>query len=183
MHTRIDNGCNVSFANGERSGWTLEADETIEGDLFLSRGTLDLNGHKLTVTGNLVQSGGTVLVNGGELEVQGDYRVQSLSGNTYGNSTGVLNMTNEADTVRVLGSFVMQSTADHREKLTAGTLEVGGNLTQLDGGSDYNFYTSGNHTVILNGSKKQTVSIYDNGKNYSRINNLKITNTSTEGVD
>ena len=71
-----------------------------------------------------------MLVNGGELEVQGDYRVQSLSGSTYGNSTGVLNMTNEADTVRVLGSFVMQSTADHREKLTAGTLEIGGDLVQ-----------------------------------------------------
>ena len=184
INSLIDNGCNTSFANGERSGWTLEADETIEGDLFLSRGTLDLNGHKLTVTGNLIQSGGTVLANGGELEVQGDYRVQSLSGSTYGNSTGVLNMTNEADTVRVLGSFVMQSTVNHSDKLTAGILEIGGDLTQLDGGSDYNFYTSGTHTVVLNGTGKQTVSIYDNySTGYSRINNLKITNTSTEGVE
>ena len=183
INNLIDNGCNVSFANGERSGWTLEADETIEGDLFLSRGVLDLNGHKLTVTGNLVHSGGTVLVNGGELEVQGDYRVQSLSGSTYGNSTGVLNMTNEADTVKVLGNFVMQSTASHKDKLSAGTLEIGGNLTQLSGGSYYNFYTSGTHTVILNGNEKQTVSIYNNSKDYSRINNLKISNTSAEGVD
>ena len=183
INSLVDNGCNTSFANGERSGWTLEADETIEGDLFLSRGTLDLNGHKLTVTGNLVQSGGTVLANGGELEVQGDYRVQSLSGSTYGNSTGVLNMTNEADTVRVLGSFVMQSTVNHSDKLTAGTLEIGGDLTQNSEANGYNFCTSGTHTVMLNGSKKQTVSIYDNGKNYSRINNLKITNASNEGID
>ena len=48
----------------------MESDETIEGDLFLARGTLDLNGHKLTVTGNLIHSGGTVLVNGGELGFQ-----------------------------------------------------------------------------------------------------------------
>ena len=183
INNLIDNGCNTSFANGERSGWTLEADETIEGDLFLSRGTLDLNGHKLTVTGNLVQSGGTVLANGGELEVQGDYRVQSLSGSTYGNSTGVLNMTKEADTVRVLGSFVMQSTVNHSDKLTAGTLEIGGDLTQNSGANGYNFCTSGTHTIVLNGSEKQSVSIYDNGKNYSRINNLKITNTSSEGID
>ena len=178
----IDNGCNVTFANGERSGWTLEDDETIEGDLFLSRGILDLNGHKLTVTGDLVHSGGTVLVNGGELEVLGDYRVQSLNGSKYENSTGVLNMTNEADIVRVFGSFVMQSTASHQDKLTAGTLEVGGDLLQL-GGSYYNFYTSGTHTVMLNGKSKQSVNISNNSKNYSRINNLKITNTSSEGID
>ncbi len=40
----LGNGCNVSFANGERSGWTLEEDETIDGDLNLSKGTLDLFG-------------------------------------------------------------------------------------------------------------------------------------------
>ena len=177
-----DNGCNVTFANGERSGWTLEDNETIEGDLFLSRGILDLNGHKLTITGNLVHSGGTVLVNGGELEVLGDYRVQSLNGTNYTNSTGVLNMTNEADTVRVLGSFVMQSTASHQDKLTAGTLEVSGDFSQL-GGSYYNFYASGAHTVMLNGKSKQSVNISNNSKDYSRINNLKIANTSSEGVD
>jgi len=178
----IDNGCNVSFANGERSGWTLEADETIEGDVNLARGTLDLNGHKLTITGNLVHSGGTVLVNGGELEVQGDYRVQALNGTNYTNSTGVLNMTNEADTVRVMGQFVMQSTASHSGKLTAGTLEIGGNLTQA-GANAYNFCTSGNHTVVLNGTEKQTVSISSNSRDYSRFNNLKITNTSDSGVN
>ena len=179
----IDNGCNASFANGERSGWVLEADETIEGDLFLSRGTLDLNGHKLVVTGDLVQSGGIVLVNGGELEVQGDYRVQSLNGSTYGNSTGVLNMTNEADTVKVLGSFVMQSTADHGEKLTAGTLEIGGDLVQNNGANRYSFHTTGTHTVVLNGTQKQTVNIYNNSKENSRLNDLRIANTSAEGID
>lgn len=179
----IDNGCNISFANGERSGWTLEEDEVIEGDLNISRGTLDLNGHKLTVTGSLIHSGGTVLVNGGELEVQGDYRVQALNGTSYSNSTGILNMTNEADTVRVMGDFVMQSTVSHSGKLTAGTLEIGGNLTQIGGVNGYNFCTSGSHTVILNGTEKQSVSIWDNGKAYSRITDLKITNTSAEGVD
>ncbi|MDE6592071.1 MAG: PKD domain-containing protein [Oscillospiraceae bacterium] len=179
----IDNDCNVNFANGERSGWTLEQDETIEGDLNLARGTLDLNGHKLTIKGNLIHSGGTLLVNGGELEVEGDYRLQAIDGTNYINSTGVLNMTNEADTVRVFGEFVMQSTASHSEMLTAGTLEIGGNLTQNGGANGYNFCTSGSHTVVLNGTEKQSVSIADNRKDYSRINNLKITNTSADGVD
>ena len=179
----IDNGCNVSFANGERSGWTLEKDEVITGDVNLARGTLDLNGHKLTITGNLIHSGGTILVNGGELEVQGDYRVQALNGTNYTTSTGILDMTNEADTVKVLGDFVMQSTQSHKGKLTAGTLEVGGNLTELSGGSYQNFYTSDAHTVILNGEKKQTVKIANNSQSNSRINSLKILNTSVEGVD
>ena len=123
-----------------------------------------------------------MLVNGGELEVLGDYRVQSLNGTNYTNSTGVLNMTNEADTVRVLGSFVMQSTVSHQDKLTAGTLEVGRDLLQI-GGSYYNFYASGTHTVMLNGKSNQSVNVMNNNKSYSRINNLKITNTSSEGVD
>lgn len=179
----LDNGCNVSFANGERSGWTLEEDETIDGDLNLSRGTLDLNGHKLTITGNLIQSGGDVLVNGGELEVQGSYRVQALNGSKYTTSPGTLTMKNDSDTVKVGGDFVMQSTKSHSGLLSAGMLEIGGNLTQLSGGSSYNFCTSGTHTVVLNGAEKQTINIYDNYKDYSRIANLKIQNTSAEGVD
>ena len=179
----LDNGCNVSFANGERSGWTLEEDETIDGDLNLSRGTLDLNGHRLTVTGNLIQSGGNVLVNGGELDVQGDYRVQALNGGKYTVSPGTLTMKNDSDTVKVGGEFVMQSTKSHSELLSAGTLEIGGDLTQLSGGSSYNLCTSGTHTVVLNGSEKQTISIANNDKKYSRIANLKIENNSSEGVD
>ncbi len=179
----LDNGCNVSFANGERSGWTLEKDETIDGDLNLSRGTLDLNGHKLTVTGNMVQSGGNVLVNGGELDVQGDYRVQALNGGNYTTSPGTLTMKNDSDTVRIGGDFIMQSTRSHSELLSAGTLEIAGNLTQLSGGAGNNFYTTGTHTVVLNGLDKQTVSIANSEKNNSRIANLKIENTSAEGVN
>ena len=179
IDTVIDNGCNVTFANGERAGWILESDETFEGDLFLARGTLDLNGNKLNVTGNLIHSGGTILVNGGTLEVQGDYRVQAKNGTNYAASTGVLNMTNEADTVKVLGDFVMQSNVSHSGKLTAGTLEVGGDLIQLYA-NYYNLNTSGTHTIVLNGAEMQTVDI-DN-YNQSTINSLKITNTSSEGV-
>ena len=179
----LDNGCNVSFANGERSGWTLEEDEIIDGDLNLSRGTLDLNGHKLTVTGNLVQSGGNVLVNGGELDVQGDYCVQALNGGNYTTSPGTLTMKNDSDTVRIGGDFIMQSTRSHSELLSAGTMEIAGNLTQLSGGAYDNFCTTGTHTVVLNGSEKQTVSIANSNKNYSHIANLKIENTSEEGVN
>ena len=177
-----ENDCNVTFANGEKSGWTLEEDQVIEGDLNLARGSLDLNGHKLTVTGNLIQSGGEVKINGGELSVQGDYRLQALNNGGYVNSTGTLNMTNEADTVKVAGSFVMQSNRSHNGILSAGTLEVGGDLVQ-NGGNYYNFLTTGTHTTVLNGSVKQTISIANNNRDYSRINNLKIENTSEGGIN
>ena len=177
-----DNGCNVTFANGERPGWVLSGDETIEGDLFLARGTLDLNGHKLTVTGDLVQSGGEIIVNSGELVVQGDYRIQSLKNGSYTNSTGTLNMTNDADTVKVIGNFVMQSTASHDGRFSAGVLSVGGDLIQENGGSNANLHTTGTFEIVLDGTDEQHISIYNNSKNYSRIAGLKVENTSDAGV-
>lgn len=120
MDSFESNGCNYVFADGSREGWTLEEDEEIVGDLLLSGGALDLNGHKLTIEGSFNQTSGTVNVNGGELVVNGDYKIQ----NTGGNSNGVLNMTNESDTVTVTGSFVMQSTQSHQNRLTVGTLTV-----------------------------------------------------------
>ncbi|MCL2052998.1 MAG: hypothetical protein FWG90_00945 [Oscillospiraceae bacterium] len=177
------NGCNVTFSGGERAGWRLTEDETFNGTLNLGSGTLDLNGHKLTVKGGLLQSGGVVNINGGELEIEGDYRIQRLNNGNYVASAGTLNMTKPADLVKVNGSFITQSSASHSNLLAAGTLEIGGDLTQVSGGSVYNFYTSGTHTVVLNGNQKQSVSIANNSQSYSRINNLKITNTSDEGVD
>ncbi|MBP3268810.1 MAG: hypothetical protein J6M07_10920, partial [Ruminococcus sp.] len=182
INTLEDNGCNVKFANGERPGWVLSGDETIEGDLFLARGTLDLNGHKLTVTGDLVQSGGEIIVNSGELVVQGDYRIQSLKNGSYTNSTGTLNMTNDADTVKVIGNFVMQSTASHDGRFSAGVLSVGGDLIQENGGSNANLHTTGTFEIVLDGTDEQHISIYNNSKNYSRIAGLKVENTSDAGV-
>lgn len=179
----IDNGCIIRFPNGERVGWTLEKDETFEGDLYLGLGTLDLNGYKLTIKGNLIHSGGVVDVNGGELIVQGNYRMQSLKNVEYGTSIASLKMTNEADIVRVLGDFITKTTVSHLGLLTAGTLEIGGDLTQVSGGSTTSFRPSETHTVILNGNKKQTVTIANSNTDYSRINNLKITNTSSSGVN
>lgn len=172
-----DNGCNVLIGSDENMvGWTLNKDETFDGNLSLAAGTLDLNGHKLTITGDLLQSGGTVLVNDGVLEVQGDYRLQSSNGV----NSGILNMTNDADIVRVSGDFVMQSNQSHDGKLSAGRLEIGGDLIQSGSGS--NFYATGNHTVLLCGTCAQAVNFDEYYNNYSRIANLKIENTSEEGV-
>lgn len=175
----VRNGCNVSFENSGVLGWKLEADEEFNGDLNLIGDTLDLNGHKLTVSGDLTQSGGEIKINGGELVITGDYKIQT-TGN--GASSGRLNMTNEDDKVTVAGTFATRSTVDHSKLLTAGTLEIGGDLYQYRN-NDCNFNTSGTHTVVLNGTKAQTVSF--ESRYYgdrARFNIFKITNTSEEGV-
>ena len=91
-------------------------------------------------------------------------------------------MTNDADTVKVIGDFVMQSTVSHDGKLSAGVLSIGGDLTQLSGGSERNFHTTGTFEIILDGTDEQHISIYNNNINYSRITGLKIENTSAAGV-
>ena len=122
-----DNGCKVLIASEENTiGWTLNEDETYNGTLLLAAGTLNLNGHKLTIAGDLLQSGGTVFVNGGELDIQGDYKLQPL-GNA---NNGILNMTNNADIVKINGDFVKQSQQSHAGRLSAGIMEIGGDLIQ-----------------------------------------------------
>ena len=159
----------------------MTEDETIDGNIDLVSGILDLNGHKLTVNGNFIQSGGTVSVNGGELYVTGDYRIQREIGEIYSESSGILVMTNEADRVKVAGSFIMRSKYSHDDYLTAGTLEIGGDLIQS--GNSNNFHTSGIHTVVLNGTSRQGIRLNSSRTLYSRITNLKICNTSVQGVE
>lgn len=99
-------------------------------------------------------------VNGGTIEVSGDYRLQRRNIDSVGNeqwiySDGILQMTEEADHVKVGGSFVMQSRQDHGDKLTSGMLEVAGDFSQYkayENSNNYNFHASGKHKVILNGN-------------------------------
>lgn len=91
-------------------------------------------------------------------------------------------MTNEDDKVTIGGTFATRSTVNHSNLLTAGTIEIDGDLYQYRN-NDYNFHTSGTHKVVLNGTKKQTVSFEsrDDG-NHARFNILEITNKSEDGV-
>ena len=180
------NGCNIDYGNDGRLGWTLEEDETIEGDLFLIEDELDLNGHTLTVQGSVVQAGGTIHVNGGKLVIEKDYRIQSKDETgenvTYGKSNGILLMDQEEDHVKVKGDFVQGSIVDHSTKLTAGTLEIKGNFTQTSYASQSNFAATGSHKVLLSGNKKQEINFANVGSNSSYFANLEIANESEEGV-
>jgi hypothetical protein len=96
-----------------------------------------------------------------------------------------LKMVNEADYVKVGGSFSTYSWYNHTEYLTAGTMEVKGDFIQKgysgSSNSSYNFKASGTHKVILSGSEKQAVSF--NYPQYSNFNTLELRNYSEEGVE
>ncbi|MDP4181845.1 MAG: hypothetical protein Q8942_12220, partial [Bacillota bacterium] len=169
------------------SDMTLNEDK-VYGKLFITSGTLNLNGHSITVTSDVIHSGGTIFINGGRLEVKGDYKIQTEAG---GNSDGILEMVNVSDYVKIDGSFVMQSNNSHNGLLTAGTLEIKGNFTQKPGTyyagywSGYadrtdNFYASGSHKVLLSGNSLQTIYFQNPGN--SPINILEFKNNSNEGI-
>ncbi|MDO4169832.1 MAG: Ig-like domain-containing protein [Lachnospiraceae bacterium] len=150
-----------------------EQDITINGDLTLSNsGTINLQSGTLLVNENLYQSNATIVPNNGTLSVEKNYYIANgKSVNALTSSNGTLKMTSAKDMVEVKGDFVMYSSNSHSSYLTAGTMKVAGNFKQISG-SNYNFDASGTHEVILNGTKKQTVS-FDNDK--SHFNKLVLT--------
>lgn len=174
----IRNGCKLTVSDesgiiGER----LEKDETVDGDLYLVAGKLDLDGHTLRVRGDLILQEGTIDINHGKLIVEGNYRQQfrteNETGYDYSESNGLLCMLYEDDVISVEGDFILMPSKSSQVQCERGTLEIGGNITAE---GSYSFVHRG--TVILNGKEKQQVT----AKNAMTWNNLFITNSSSEGV-
>ena len=133
------------------SNLTLSND-VICNNLNLNSGTLNLNGHKLTVVGNLNQYGGTININSGSLIVNKDYTITGWS---------ILQMNTGEGYILVNGSFITSSNNSEQGYLTTGRLEVKGNITESTGsnGQQYNFCQSGNFKVIISGDEVSTVTI------------------------
>lgn len=143
----------------------LHGNINIEGEGYSS--TLDLNGGQLVVEGDLSITNGTLKLSGGSLEVKGNFTM---------NSSTILVMDNESDYLKVHGDFNEQSTLINRN-LTAGTLEVKGNLN-----IGTTLKANGSHKILLSGSETQNVYI-NNGGLSTKINTLEITNDSaSDGV-
>lgn len=156
-----------------RYGWTLTEDETLD-SLYLTCGTLDLNGHTLTVKGNLFQSAGKIQINHGTLNVLGDYRIQGGNESAPTGSCGYLIMQNENDHVVVEGNFVMGSYYSQTGLLTAGTLEVKKNVTQVVYRESRNFITTKDFTLKLSGDSEQNINFASTGNGNNVIANLVI---------
>lgn len=197
-----ESGCPVTYFGEEgMAGFTLTEDVEIEGNAVMTSGTMDLNGHTLTVKGNLIQMDGIMNIGGGKLIVEGGYYLGNpdtmWDENDGATSTGYLFMTKPGDYVRVDGDFYISwgkpyNYTDHYYStdslLTDGVLEVKGNFVQKEKADPYasvkkcSFPATGNHRVILSGEQGQTVWFAASSLDGSRIANLEIANNSREGV-
>ena len=150
--------------------YTLTEDMTLYANVYHSNGTIDLNGHSLTILGDLVLEGGCVKINGGQLNISGDYNAAipvTNSDGTTGYNGGYLDMGNINDKVTVSGDFNTCYDYDGawHNYLKLGTIETKGNL------NDYYCCGNGNHTdwgiysdgtkFIFSGSGEQTVTASD----------------------
>lgn len=160
-YKKIDNtsGTKVTFADGGILGYTLQKDEVVEGDLKLSGGELNLNGHNLTVRGDLLQTGGYIRVNGGTLLAEGDYclakRVKKEDGTvSYENCAGKFYLENEKDCITVKGNLYT-AVSDSGWSCNAGTLKLAGDLIVSP---NTVFVLNQGAALVLNGLGQQHVS-------------------------
>jgi len=138
---------------------SLAGPATFGGDLTIARianqptGDLNLNGQMLTVSGTLRTGQGS-------------------------DAAGLLTMQNPADQLTVQGNATFAG-APLPGRLTAGTLRVRGDFTQVYVGSNWeSFQASGSHLTILDGAAAQTVSFTNPGGagQTSFFHHLEITN-------
>jgi uncharacterized protein YjdB len=174
--------------NGQKGGdvtlssdWKLPYNIEVS-SLTIDSGSLDLNGHTLTVDGDVEQTGGTITLNSGALKISGD---MNQSGGTLNTNNGKVNLTgsysltddgnlvminsNEYFTVGSNFTVANNNYSYESNNLQAGTIEIKGDFTQEDGSYNNNFVPSGTHKVILSGTVKQTISFESPTNNYFNI--------------
>ena len=152
--------------------YTLKEDMTLYANVYHSNGTIDLNGHSLTILGDLVLEGGGVKINGGQLNIKGDYNAAipvTNSDGTTGYTGGYLDMGNVNDKVFVSGDFNTSINYKHGingySYLLKGVLDISGDL------NDYYSHGNGNSTdyglssqgtkLVFSGNGNQTITATD----------------------
>ena len=149
--------------SGKITGFTLQHDLTIVGEMPTFIGTFDLNGHTMNIQESFSQPSGTFKVNRGILNIAKDWNLHGIYVNEMTNkeeivSGGSLRMQNVDDKVNVGGNLTISSN-NSSDSLKAGTLTIGGNLEQY--GGSYSFYATQLHKTILTGGasteKPQTI--------------------------
>ena len=161
--------------------YKLTGDIETYGSLYLSGGTLDLNGYSLTIHGDIHQTNGVLFVNGGKMTVDGDYGIYRTQKNSTTGDTeivytsGYLKMVKAADSVTVGGDLtVCTYTSGY---LTAGTLVLKGNFRQVyDDRAGYGssgFCATGTHTTILAGEGTQELSFDSSDSGFNELKTVE----------
>ena len=164
--------------------WSLNGKNLqVNGDVYQKGGILNLGKGSLAVSGSYYHQGGTLNPSGGSVDIGENYYnavpgIDSSSGDpVYNTSSGLLYMNNPASFMNVAGDFVVASSQSHSDKLTAGTIAIQGDFTQISGNA-YNFACDENMTVILNGEDVQYVSFASPN---SKFNILQLTKDKDTG--
>ena len=168
------------------TNFDLPWDMTVDQDLYLSHGNLNLNGRTLTVKGNLIQSGGTLTIENGTLNIYGDYRIQSVNDGKYGDSTGNLKMNYSQGTINIGGDFVVQTNSLLNE-IGGGTINLDGNLYQKNAvGNKANFNSESYLNLVLTAGKSHIINFEESEKNsighLTLENNVTIQNNIHMGI-
>ncbi|MBO4981087.1 MAG: PKD domain-containing protein, partial [Lachnospiraceae bacterium] len=163
----IDIGKTTTFADEDfkgniriTNGAVFKDSLIIHGDLYLYSSTV-VEG-ELCVEGNCKQNDSLTMRNG-KLVIEGDYTIFGSDGRLY--------MNHEEDYIHVLGNMSCHS--GQACQTSAGTIEIGGNLTSYKG-----IHATGNHRFLFSGTGRQVISLTED--EYMAVVELK--NTSAEGV-
>ena len=130
----------------------------------------------ISITGDTVlaadiSASGSLSVNGGGFDIAA--HTANIAGSVTASyipfgASGRISMNNGAGVLNVGGDFTSSASV----QMSAGRLQVAGNFTTQAG---YSFASSGSHTVLLDGSGAQTVTLANAGETFQ---NLEITNTT-----
>ncbi|MDE6761667.1 MAG: PEGA domain-containing protein [Lachnospiraceae bacterium] len=171
-------------------GYTLEQDMVYDEDLILAGGTLDLNGHTLTVNGDFYAEGGTLCINGGHLIVTGDlncaYRDWTTGEVQLERSNIDIIMEQENDRITIGGDWYAIFITHSLKNMTKGTVSLSGNMNIE--GSVGSVYSSAEETIFcgtglcLTGTKKQSVTGVSKSIRM-QVGNLEITNESKVEIE
>lgn len=155
-----ETGASIVFADGGIFGYTLQDDEIVDGDLLISGGRMDLNGHTLQVNGDFVLSNAELCVNGGSLRVTKDCyfakRVEDKGKQMPSSSNGTITMGNEDDEMVIEGNLFIDYGANSIEILK-GKILLGGNF-------DCNSIITFGQDVIIDFDGRQQQQINCNNK-------------------